>query len=114
MRKKSSYLYLLAIIIITIAAAYTLNIHFIKNATQEIFYKSQMPFIYITAAVCAFIFTGNKRYWLANIACSVATALIVELLIKGHGFSIYTTVIEMFAFLNIVYLLNLAKALITK
>lgn len=114
MRKKSTYLYFLALIVILIAAAYALNIHFIKSAAHGIIRSAANPWICASAAVCAFIFMGNKHYWLINIGCALIAALIIELLVKGHHFGIYPLTISMLAFLSVVYLLNLIKVIFTK
>lgn len=114
MRKKSTYLYFLAIIVILIAAGYALNIHLIKNATVSILKNMRDLWICASAAICAFIFMGNKHYWLINIGCAIIAALVIELLVKGHHLGIYSLSIIALAFLGIIYLLNLIKVVFTK
>lgn len=114
MRKKSTYLYFLALIVILVAAAYALNIHFIKSAAHGIIHSAANPWIFASAAVCAFIFMGSKRYWLINIGCALIAALVIELLIKGHHLGLYSLTICALAFLSVVYLLNLIKVVFTK
>lgn len=114
MRKKSTYLYFLALVVILIASAYALNIHFIKSATHSIMHAVANPWICVSAAASAFIFIGNKRYWLVNIGCAVIVAVILDLVVKGHHLSAYSLSISVLAFLSVVYILNLIKILISK
>ena len=114
MRKKSTYLYFLALIGILIAAGYALNIHLIKNATVAIIKNMKDLWICASAAICAFIFMGNKHYWLINIGCAIIAALVMELIVRGHHLGIYSLSIIALAFLAIIYLLNLIKVVFTK
>ncbi len=114
MRKKSTYLYFLALIVILVAAGYALNIHLIKNAAIAIIKNMKDLWICASAAVCAFIFMGNKHYWLINIGCGVIAALIMEIAVRGHSLGLYSLSIITLAFLGIVYLLNLVKVVFTK
>lgn len=114
MRKKSTYLYVLAAIAIIIAAGFVLKISLIKTAALTIFNMLPNPWVFGPAAVCAFIFMGSGRYWLINIGCAIITALIVQYFIIGGGVGIYTIAYRALAFLSIVYILNLCKLLVTK
>lgn len=114
MRKKSTYLYFLALVVILVVSAYALNIHFIKSATHSILHAMANPWICVSAAASAFIFIGNKRYWLINIGCAAIIAVILDLVVKNHHLSTYSLSISILAFLCVVYILNLIKVLISK
>lgn len=66
------------------------------------------------AAVCAFIFMGNGRYWLINLACALIASLIIQYFVIGHGAGIYTILYRAAAFLIVVYFLNLLKIILAK
>lgn len=114
MRKKSTYLYSLALIVILIASGFALNIHFFKNATISILNMITNPWVCATAAVCAFIFTNHKHYWLINIGCAVITSLIIQFVVLKGGADFYTIALRSLAFLSVVYILNLIKIILTK
>lgn len=114
MRKKSTYLYVLAAVAIIIAAGFIMNIALIKSAALSVFNMLPNPWVFGPAAVCAFIFMGSGRYWLINIGCALITALAVQYLVIGGGAGVYTIAYRTLAFLSVVYVLNLGKLLITK
>ncbi len=50
------------------------------------------PLVFGPAAVCAFIFMGNSRYWLINLACALIASFsrtILYYLAMGQGFIQY-------------------------
>lgn len=114
MRKKSSYLYFLATIIILIAAAFALNISVIKTLTHSVLTMATSPWVCAVAAISAFIFTGNKHYWLINTAAAVIAAIAIQFFIIGGSLVLMIILARVLAFLAIVYILNLLKILIVK
>lgn len=114
MRKKSTYLILLAIIAIVVAFAYILNIVMIKNIASGVVTNIQSPWILALGAAAAFILTDNKYYWFMNIACAVLAAVILQIFIYGGMVTFWAVLYKTLAFLTIVYILNLAKILITR
>ena len=62
----------------------------------------------------AFIFMGNGRYWLINLACALIASLIIQYFVIGHGAGIYTILYRAAAFLIVVYFLNLLKIILAK
>ena len=61
-----------------------------------------------------FIFMGNGRYWLINLACALIASLIIQYFVIGHGAGIYTILYRAAAFLIVVYFLNLLKIILAK
>lgn len=114
MRKKSTYLYFMAAIVILIAAAFALNISIIKSTVHSIFTMTMSPWVCATAAISAFIFTGNKHYWLISAATAVIAAIAIQFFIIGGSLVFMTILARALAFLAIVYILNLIKILIVK
>lgn len=114
MRKKSTYLYFLAIIIAIIAVGFVMNVGEIKAVTHSVFAMAINPWVCATAAISAFIFTGNKNYWLFNTGCALITSIIIQFLIIGSGAGLYIIAVRALAFLTIVYLLNLIKIIFAK
>lgn len=114
MRKKSTYLYFLALVTILVAAAFALNITVIKSAVHTLFSMISNPWVCAAGAISAFIFTGNKYYWLVNIAVALIVSLLIQFFVINGGFATYTILIRALAFLSIVYLLNLIRVLIAK
>lgn len=114
MRKKSTYLYFLAVIAIIVAVGYIMNISVIKSITNSVISALSNPWIYAGGAVSAFIFTGNKYYWLINIVAGLVVALAIQFFVVGGSIVLFTIFIRTLAFLCIVYLLNLIRILVTK
>lgn len=114
MRKKSTYLYLLTAIIIIIAIGFIMNISQIKSVTNTTLTMMTSPWVCAAAAICAFIFIGNKNYWLINGGCAFIASLAIQFLVIGSGAGLYTILVRALAFLIVVYLLNLIKILFTK
>lgn len=114
MRKKSTYLYFLAVAAIIIAAAFVLNISVIKSAVRSVLTMIANPWVCTAGAVSAFIFTGSKYYWLINIAAALIVSLIIQFLVLNAAFAPYAVLMRALAFLGIVYILNLIRILFTK
>lgn len=109
MSKTKLYLLILAIAIITIAAGYILNIQIIKTVCASALVYAQKPALSVTAAVCAFLFVGNKNYWLIIAGCAIVTSLVIQYVVIGHGAAMFTVAVRACTFLAIVYLMNLVK-----
>ena len=85
MSKKQTYLYILAAGIILILAGFFMHISLITSAYHTIGKMVANPLVFGPAAVCAFIFMGNGRYWLINLACALIASLIIQYFVIGHG-----------------------------
>ncbi len=114
MRKKSTYLVLLAVVAIVVAMAYILNIVMIKNIVSGVMTNIQSPWILALGAAAAFILTDNKYYWFMNIACGILAAVILQIFVYGGMVTFWVVLYKTLAFLVVVYILNLAKILITR
>lgn len=112
--KKKTALYILAAAICIILAAFIFNIPTIKSACIATFGIMKSPYVIGAAAACAFIFISSKNYWLIITACAVVTSLIIQYGIIGSGAGLYTILYRALAFITIVYLLNLVKAILNK
>lgn len=110
--KKKTALYILAAAICIILAAFVFNIPTIKSASIATFGMMKSP--YVIGAACAFIFINSKNYWLIITACALVTSLIIQYGIIGSGAGLYTILYRALAFITIVYLLNLVKAILNK
>lgn len=114
MSKKQTYLYILAAGIILILAGYFMPIPFIRSATKTTSHLMTNPLVFGPAAVCAFIFMGNSRYWFINLACAVIASLVIQYFVIGHGAGLHIIGFRVLAFLVIVYFLNLLKVILNK
>lgn len=114
MRKKSTYLILLAIIAIVVALGYILNIAMIKNIVSGTTASISTPWILALSAACAFILTDNKYYWIMNIICAIMAAVILQIFVYGGAVTFWPVLYKTLAFLSVVYILNLAKIIITR
>ena len=114
MSKKQTYLFILAMGLILIFVGQFMHISYINRVTQNTWTWIQSPYIFAPAAVCAFIFMNNSKYWFINTVVAIVVSLIIQyVLIKG-GFALYIILIRAFAFLVVVYLLNLVKVILDK
>lgn len=114
MTKTRTYFTILIIAVAIIAAGYIVNIHAIKHFTDLCLGHAGNNILAVSAAVCAFIFLGNKNYWLINLGCSAAIALLLQFIIKGNGFSILIFATQIVTFLSIIFLMNLIKLVVNK
>lgn len=114
MSKKQTYLFILAMGLILIFVGQFMHISYINRVTQNTWTWMQSPYIFASAAICAFIFMNNGKYWYINTVVAIVASLIIQyVLIKG-GFALYIILIRAFAFLVVVYLLNLVKVILDK
>lgn len=114
MSKKQTYLYILAAGIILILTGYFMHISIITSAMRTTTNMMANPLVFGPAAVCAFIFMGNSRYWLINLACAVIASLVIQYFVIGHGAGLYTISFRALAFIGIVYFHNLLKVILNK
>lgn len=114
MSKKDTYFYILAAAIIIIAIGFFMKIGEIQHITNETIAMLHNPVLVIAAAVCAFIFITTGSYWLIMLGCAIAASLAVQYLQIGHGAGLFTIAVRAFAFLVVVYLLNLIKVVLGK
>ncbi len=114
MSKTKTYFMILAVAAIVVAVGYIMNIAAIKSFSTMCFNYAGDNWVSVTAAVCAFVFLGNKNYWLILLACAVVAALITQLVIIGQGIGIMTLAARCVAFLSIAFLMNFVKLLINK
>lgn len=112
--KKKSALYILAGIICLIFAAFIFNIPVLKNLANNLFRMLENPYILISAVVCAFIFIGAKKYWLIIAGCAIIASIVIQFVVIGGYGSLYLIAVRALAFITVVYLLNLVKAIFTK
>ena len=111
---KQSYLYILALGIIVIAAGFLMPVPAITAAYHTTSKMVVNPLVFGPAAICAFIFMGNSRYWLINAACALIASLAFQYLVVGHGAGLATILYRALAFLVVVYFLNLLKVIVAK
>lgn len=114
MSKTKSYFTILAIVAIIIAAGYIMNIGAIKSFTAQCLAFAGQNVLSVSAAVCAFIFLGNKNYWLIMLGCALVAALIIQFVIVGHGAGALIIAARVVTFLAIVFLMNFVKLLVNK
>ena len=114
MSRKQTYLFIFAMGLIIIFIGrfmYFNNINMVVNSTWT---WMQSPYIFVPAAICAFIFMSNKKYWLINTGIALIASLAVQYLILSGGGTLYTILTRAFAYIVIVYLLNLIKIILDK
>lgn len=114
MSRRQVYYYIFAAAVILLLAGFFMPIPAIKGLAHSTAAMMQNPLVFGPAAICAFIFMGNKNYWLINLGCALAASLIIQYLVIGHGAGLYTIMVRAFAFLIVVYILNLIKVFINK
>ena len=114
MSKKQTYLFILAMGLILIFIGQFMHISYLNRVTNNTWTWMQSPYVFAPAAICAFIFMNNSKYWLINTAAALVASLVIQYLIVQGGGSLYIILIRAFAFLVIVYLLNLIKVILDK
>lgn len=114
MGKIKSYLYVIAVISIVVISGYFMNIGEINTFFNMCLRFVQQNMLSVTAAVCAFVFLGNKNYWLIIAGCAVITAAIIHFFVIGHNVSGLAWCARIVSFVAIVFLMNFAKLLINK
>ncbi len=114
MTKTKSYFTILTAALIIVAAGYIFNIAAVKHFVGLCFNFAGSNILAVSAAVCAFIFLGNKNYWLIIAGCAVAAAIIIQFVVLGHGAGLITFAARAVTFMAIVFLMNLIKLIINK
>lgn len=114
MSKTKTYFLILAAVIIIAAIGYIMNIGSIKSFVNLCAGFARENALSVSAAVCAFIFLGNKNYWLIITGCAVVAALSVQVFIVGQSAGIIVLAARTITFLTIVFLMNFVKLLINK
>ena len=113
MSKKKTYFSILIAAVVIIALAYLLNIGQLKSFLNSCAHYASNNWLSTTAAVCAFVFLGNRNYWLLMLGCALATAIILQL-IKMSGLGLMATLAMIISFVAIVFVMNLIKLVINK
>ena len=114
MSKTKSYFTILIAALVVIAIGFIMNINMIKSFVVMCFNFAGNNIQSVTAAVCAFIFLGNKNYWLIMLGCAIITALVVQIVVMGQSAGILILAARTATFMAIVFLMNFAKLLINK
>lgn len=108
MSRKQVYLTILGVIICVILAGIYMQIQAINTLAENTFILMQDPKISITAIFCSFIFMGNRNYWALIPIIGLATAYAIEYYTL-KDVTLITVAYRAFAFVSVVYLLNLVK-----
>ena len=114
MRKTKSYFIILAVAVIVVAAGNIMNINVIKSLFNMCLSFAGQNVLSVSAAVCAFIFLGNKNYWLIMAGCAIAAALLIQVVIVGQSAGIIVLAARAVTFMAVVFLMNFVKLLINK
>ncbi len=114
MNRKQTYLTILAIAICVILAGIFMHIQEIDTIIQNTLTIMKDPKISITAAICAFIFMGSGKYWFYIIGMALITAFVIQYYFLKGGLDMIIIAYRAFAFVVVVYLLNLIKLLFNK
>lgn len=114
MGKLRTYLYTIAIAAVVIAAAFIVPIAPLKAFCLSCLGFAQQNLMIGAAAICAFIFLGNRNYWLIMGGCAIVTALVIQFGIIGHNAAVLTWAARIVAFMAIVYLMNFVRVLINR
>ncbi|MBR1605097.1 MAG: hypothetical protein IJ660_03195 [Alphaproteobacteria bacterium] len=114
MTKKQTYLFLLAMGLLIIMAAHFMHISYVNHLVNSTWKWMQSPLVFGPAAICAFVFMNNKRYWMINIAAALIVSLVIQFFVVKGSLVVDAVLIRGFAFLVIVYLLNLIKVILDK
>lgn len=111
---KTRYYFTILIIAVAVAAAgYILNIAAIKSFVSVCLNSASNNILSVSAAVCTFIFLGNKNYWSLLTVCAILASLAVQLLSSG-GVGLMTTLAQTICFLGIAFLMNLVRVIVNK
>lgn len=114
MSKTKTYLYVMALALVVIACGYIMNITAIKSFCALCLKYLAQNTTSITAAVCAFIFLGNKNYWLIIAGCAIITALVIQFAIVGGNASITVWAARIVSFIAVVFVMNFVRLLVNK
>ena len=114
MSKRQTYLFILAMGLMLIFIGQFMHISYINRITANTLTWIKSPYVFVPAAVCAFIFMNNKKYWMINTGIAVVVSLAIQYLIVHGSASLYTILIRAFAFLVVIYVMNLIKIILDK
>lgn len=117
MSKTRYYFWILAIVIITVLAGYILNIAEIKQISRATLANAVHTWILIPAVISAFLFGNFRHYWLTILIIGLIDAVCIHLFLNNGtaaGILTTTTAIRVFAFIAVVYVMNLLKLLISR
>lgn len=114
MSKTKSYFTITIAAIIAIAAGFVFEIGAITSFTYKCLSYAKENVLSVSAAVCAFIFLGNKNYWLIIAACAVVAALLIQFVVIGGSAGLISLAARAVTFMAIVFLMNFVKLLINK
>lgn len=114
MSKRQTYLFLFAMGLLLIFIGQFMHITSINRVVNSTWTWLQNPFVFGPAAVCAFIFMNNGKYWMINTGVALVVSLIIQYLIVKSGGTLYIILVRAFAFLVVIYLLNLIKVILDK
>ena len=114
MSKFNTYLFVIGAALVTIALGYIISIAAVKSVCAACLSYAQQNSIAVTAAVCAFLFSGRKNYVLLILSAAVIAALVVQFVIIGHSAGLFTLAMRTLAFLVIVYLMNFVKEIFNR
>ncbi len=114
MSKTKIYFTILAAIVIVVAIGYIMNINAITYFFNLCLGFAGQNILSVSAAVCAFVFLGNKNYWLIMFGCAVVASLLIQVVIVGQNAGIVVLAARTATFLAIVFLMNFVKLLINK
>jgi len=114
MSKRQTYLFILAMGLLLILIGQFMRISFINRLVANTLVWIENPMIFGSAAVCAFVFMNNSKYWMINSGIALAVSLIVQYFVIESIGNVYGILVRAFAFLVVVYLLNLIKVVLDK
>jgi hypothetical protein len=114
MSKTKSYFSILITAITIITIGYIMEIGSITSFTNKCLNYARNNILSVSAAICAFIFLGNKNYWLIMLACAMVIALIIQFIIVDGSIGIIFLITKAVTFIAIVFLMNFVKLLINK
>ena len=114
MSKRQTYLFIFAMGLLLILIGHFMHISYINRLTSNTLVWIENPLIFGPAAVCAFIFMNNGKYWMINTGIALAASLLIQYLVVKSGGSLYIILVRAFAFLVVIYLLNLIKVILDK
>ncbi|MBE6452087.1 MAG: hypothetical protein E7012_01170 [Alphaproteobacteria bacterium] len=114
MSKTKVYFGILIAVISVIAVGFIMNIDIITSFTHKCLNYAGQNILSVSAAICAFLFLGNKNYWLIILACAAITALIIQSVIIAGSLNVINLSAMILTFMAIVFLMNFAKLLINK
>lgn len=114
MSKRQTYLFLLAMGLLLVFIGQFMHIGYINRISMGTWRWVQNPYVFVPAAVCAFVFLNNARYWMINTGIALIVSLIIQYVLLNSTGTLFVILVRAFAFLVVVYLLNLIKVILDK